>query len=49
MFLVYSRGPEDQDSELIKQKIATGAKTIVTSNNVVDQQADWGVQPTPVP
>jgi Tol biopolymer transport system component len=49
MFIVYSRGSEDLDSELTKQNIATGSKTIVTSNNVVDQQADWGVQPTIVP
>ncbi len=49
MFFVYSRGPEDEDSELIKQNVASGSKTIVTSNRVVDQQADWGVQPTIVP
>ena len=29
--------------------MASGTKKVITSNNVVDQQADWGVQPTPVP
>lgn len=48
-FFVHSRGPEDQDSELIKQNVASGSTTTLTSNNVVDQQADWGMQPTPVP
>ena len=49
LFFVYARGPEDEDSELMKQNVASGSKTIVTSNRVVDQQADWGVQPTIVP
>ncbi|MDQ3619152.1 MAG: hypothetical protein M3391_03370 [Actinomycetota bacterium] len=48
-FIVYSRGPEDGDAELIRQNVASGTKKVITSNNVVDQQADWGVQPTPVP
>jgi TolB protein len=51
VFFVYARGDGEGegDTELIRQKVSTGSKKILTSNGVVDQQPDWGVQPTIVP
>lgn len=43
--IVWSRGPEEGDTELMIRNMTTGNVTTLTSNNVVDQQADW--QPIP--
>lgn len=43
--LVWARGAEESDSELIKKNLATGNTSVLTSNGVVDQQPDW--QPVP--
>lgn len=43
--VVWARGAEESDSELIKKNLATGNTTVLTSNGVVDQQPDW--QPVP--
>jgi TolB protein len=44
-FLVWARGPEEQDTELVRKNLVTGAVFVLTGNQVVDQQPDW--QPVP--
>jgi TolB protein len=40
--LVWARGPEEQDTELVTTLASGGAAiTVLTSNQVVDQQPDW--------
>jgi Tol biopolymer transport system component len=40
---VYAVGPDDGDTELKVRDVAGGPATTLTSNRVVDQQPDWGV------
>jgi Tol biopolymer transport system component len=40
--IVWAVGPEEGDTELKRRAISGGPATTVTSNRVVDQQADWG-------
>jgi hypothetical protein len=42
---VWARGPEEQDTELVRKNLVTGAIFVLTGNQVVDQQPDW--QPIP--
>lgn len=43
--VVWDVGPEKGDTELKRRLIAGGAVTTLTSNRVVDEEADWGVRP----
>jgi TolB protein len=40
--LVWDVGPEERDTELKRQLVSGGSPFTITSNRVVDQQADWG-------
>ncbi len=42
--LVWSVGPEEGDSELKRRLVGGGSNFTITSNRVVDQQADWGTR-----
>jgi Tol biopolymer transport system component len=40
--IVYDVGPEEGDTELKRRLVGSGSPFTITSNRVVDQQADWG-------